>query len=90
MEHIEGLFVDIRYAQKVGYLRELETKVHEDFTIKEKAPTRTFSLLKVSTSTSTFEKLLRHYAERALTPRSLNVKLGPRRKGHKGRAVWLA
>ena len=33
---------------------------------------------------------LRHYAEWALTPRSLNVKLGPRRKGHKGRAVWLA
>ena len=29
-------------------------------------------------------------ATRALTPRSLNVKLGPRRKGHKGRAVWLA
>ena len=24
------------------------------------------------------------------TPGSLNVKLGPRRKGHKGRAVWLA
>ena len=28
-------------------------------------------------------------AKRALTPRSLNVKLGPRRKGNKGRAVWL-
>ena len=41
-------------------------------TIMEKAPTKT---------------LLRHYAELALTPRSLNVKLGPRRKGHKGRAV---
>ena len=35
-------------------------------------------------------QLLRHYAEWALTPRSLNMKLGPRRKGHKGRAVWLA
>ena len=34
--------------------------------------------------------LLRHYAKRTLTPQSLNVKLGPRRKGHKGRAVWLA
>ena len=31
-----------------------------------------------------------HYAKRALTPRSLNVKVGPQRKGHKGRAVWLA
>ena len=30
MEHIEGLFVDIRYAQRVGYLLELETKVPED------------------------------------------------------------
>ena len=59
MEHIEGLFVDIRYAQKVGYLRELETKVLEDFTIKEKAPTRTFSLLKVSTSTFTLRSQLR-------------------------------
>ena len=27
---------------------------------------------------------------RALTPRSLNVKLGPRHKSHQGRAVWLA
>ena len=35
-------------------------------------------------------KLLRHYAKRALTPRSLNVKLGPRRNYHKGRAVWIA
>ena len=31
--------------------------------------------------------LLRHYAKRALTPRSLNVKLGPRRNYHKGRAA---
>ena len=34
--------------------------------------------------------VLRHYAKRALTSQSLNVKLGPRRKGHKGRAVCLA
>ena len=39
MEHIEGLFVDIRYTQKVGYLLELETKVPKDFTIKENVPT---------------------------------------------------
>ena len=30
---------------------------------------------------------LRHYAKLALTPRSLNVKLGPRRNYHKGRAA---
>ena len=30
---------------------------------------------------------LRDYAKRALTPRSLNVKLGPRRNYHKGRAA---
>ena len=39
MEHIEGLFVDIRYTQKVGYLLELETKVPKDFMIKENVPT---------------------------------------------------
>ena len=59
-------------------------------TITEKAPTRAFSWLKAPTSAFTFKTLLRHYAKRALTPRSLNVKLGPRRKGHKGRAGWLA
>ena len=35
----------------------------------------------------TFKTLLRHYAKRALTPRSLNVKLGPRRNYHEGRAA---
>ena len=60
------------------------------FTITEKAPTRAFSWLKAPTSAFTFKTLLRHYAKRALTPRSLNVNLGPRRKGQKGRAVWLA
>ena len=48
------------------------------------------SWLKVATTAFTFKTLSRHYAKRELTPRSLNVKLGPRRKGHKGRAVWLA
>ena len=47
--------------------------------ITEKAPTR-------ATTAFTFKTLLRHYAKQT----SLNVKLGPRRKGHKGRAVWLA
>ena len=41
------------------------------FVITEKAPTRAFSWLKAFT----FKTLLRHYAKRALTPRSLNVKL---------------
>ena len=52
--------------------------------------TRAFSWLKPPTTAFTFKTLLRHYAKQALTPRPLNVKLGPRRKGHKGRAVWLA
>ena len=51
---------------------------------------RAFSWLKAATTAFTFKTLLRHYAKRTLTPRSLNVKLGPRRKGHKGRAAWLA
>ena len=60
------------------------------FVITEKAPTRAFSWLKAATTAFTFKTLLRHYAKLALTTRSLNVKLGPRRKGHKGRAGWLA
>ena len=56
-------------------------------TITEKAPTRAFSWMKAPTSAFTFKTLLRHYAKQALTPRSLNVKLGPRRNYHKGRAA---
>ena len=63
---------------------ELQTKVREDVTITETASTRAFSGLKAPTSSFTFKTLLRHYAKRALTPQSLNVKLGLRRKGHKG------
>ena len=58
-----------------------------DFTITENAPTRAFSWLKAPSSAFTFKTLLRHYAKRALTSRSLNVKLGPRRNYHKGRAA---
>ena len=36
--------------------------------ITEKAPTRAFSWLKAHTSAFTFKTLLRHYAERTLTP----------------------
>merc|ERR1711986_46394 len=57
------------------------------FVITEKAPTRAFSWLKAATTAFTFKTLLRHYAKLALTPRSLNVKLGPRRNYHKGRAA---
>ena len=39
------------------------------------------------TSAFTFKTLLRHYAKQALTPWSLNVKLGPRPNYHKGRAA---
>merc|ERR1712242_670199 len=54
-------------------------------TITEKAPTRAFSWLKAATTAFTFKTLLRHYAKRALTPQSLNVKLGPQRKGHRSK-----
>ena len=47
------------------------------FVITEKAPTRAFSWLKAATTAFTFKTLLRHYAKWALTPRSLDVKLGP-------------
>ena len=57
------------------------------FVITEKAPIRAFSWLKAATTAFTFKTLLRHYAKWALTPRSLNVKLGPRRNYHKGRAA---
>ena len=51
------------------------------FVITEKAPTnRAFSWLKETTTAFTFKTLLRHYAKRALTPRSLIVKLGLRRR----------
>ena len=73
-----------------GYRVELENNFCIGFTITEKAPTRAFSCLKVPTSAFTFKTLVRHYAKQALTQRSLNVKLGLRRKGHKGWAGWLA
>ena len=60
------------------------------FVITEKAPTRAFSWSKAATTALTFKTLLRHYAKQTLTQRSLNMKLGLRCKGHKGRAVWLA
>ena len=54
---------------------------------RRRASTRAFSWLKAPTGAFTFKTLFRHYAKRALTPRSLNVKLGLRRNYHKGRAA---
>ena len=45
--------------------------------------------LKEHTSTFTFKKLLRHHAKRALTPRYVDVKLGPRRNYHEGWAALI-
>ena len=50
------------------------------FVIMEKAPTGYYTAF-------TFKTLLRHYAKWVLTPRSLNVKLGPRCNYHEGRAA---
>ena len=47
------------------------------FVITDKAPTRAFSWLKAATTAFTFKTLLRHYAEWALTPQSVNVIMGP-------------
>ena len=55
--------------------------------VKAPTTTRALSWLKGPTSAFTFKKLLRHYAKRVLTPRSLDVKLGPRRNYHEGRAA---
>ena len=57
------------------------------FVITGKAPTRAFSWLKAANTAFIFKTLLRHYAKQTLTPRSLNVKLGPRHNCHKGRAA---
>ena len=51
-----------RNTHKVSPL-ELQTKVDEDLTIKEKAPTRAFSWLKAPTKTFTFKTQLKHYAK---------------------------
>ena len=68
-------------------MRRFKLRSIRRFVITEKAPTRAFSWLKAATTAFTFKTLLRHYAKRTLTPRSLNVKLGPRRNYHKG---WTA
>ena len=57
------------------------------FVITEKAPTRAYFWLEAATTALTFKTLVRHSAKRALTPLSLNVKLGLRRNYHEGRAA---
>ena len=71
-------------------LADVHTGSIRRFVITDKASTRAFSWLEAPTGAFTFKTLLRPYAKQALTPWSLNVKLGPRRNYHKGRAVWLA
>ena len=63
---------------------ELETKVHPKVHNHGEGPYE--DLLLVESGYYTFN-ILRHYAKQALTPRSLKVKLGPRRNYHKGRAA---
>ena len=81
-------FVEWSAALPPTFLLELETNLRKDFTITEKAPPRAFSFSRLKApSAFTFKTLLRHYAERALTPWSLNMKLGPQRNYHKGQAA---
>ena len=51
------------------------------------SPIRAFSWLKAADTAFTFKTLLRHYAKQALTPQKVDMKLGPRRNYHKGRAA---
>ena len=84
-------FFDLTYSLTAGCQRSSYLVPQIDYrwscTITEKAPTRAFSWLKALTSAYTFKTLLRHYAKQMLTPRSLNVKLGPRRNYHEVHAA---
>ena len=60
----------------------------DNYVVLQKVPSEgSYSWLKAATTAFTFKTLLRHYAKRALTPWALNVKLGPRRNYHEGRAA---
>ena len=85
---VTGLGSDVFASRSLLHLQDSASKSSiRKFVITEKAPTRAFSWLKAATTAFTFRTLLRHYAKRALTPRSLNVKLGPRCNYHKGQAA---
>ena len=76
-----AMFTEVELRPVSGVVPQIDPSVPQPvFTITKKAPTSAF----------TFKTLLRHYTKRALTPRSLNVKLGRRRKSHEGRAGCLA
>ena len=66
-----------QYAHQLIQTNKAQASSIRRFVITEKAPTRAFSWLKAATTAFTFKTLFRHYAKRALTPLSLNVKLGP-------------
>ena len=69
-----------REVRDINEISSVSIRSIRKFIITEKAPTRAFSWLKAATTAFTFKTLLRHYGKLALTPRFLNVKLGPRRK----------
>ena len=75
-EEQEAWVVSVTDWQAVVVVTSASKSSIRRFLITEKAPTRAFSWLKAATTAFTFKTLLRHYAKRALTPRSLNVKLG--------------
>ena len=82
--------VDIQHITDSAVLCSALSVPQPVFTVTEKALTRAISWLKAPTSVFTFKTLLRHYAKQALTPWLVDVKLGHRRKSHKGRVGWLA
>ena len=59
----------------------LETKVREDFTTREKAPSRAFFWLKAPNCASTFMNLLRHYIILCLTWEEWNQDAGAKNMG---------
>ena len=72
---------------QISDILELATNLRKDHIVTEKALTRALDWLKLPTSAFTLKTLLGLYAKQTLTPRSLNVKLGPRHNYHKGRAA---
>ena len=78
-----SLIMTLEVKPPVRHFTSVSKSSIQRFVITEKA----FSWLKAATTAFTFKTLLRHYAEWALTPQSLNVTLGPRHNYHEGRAA---
>ena len=87
-------------ARENDLISSLESIIHMSWSLKDEfqaVPTKSdlstdlghcaFSWLKAATTAFTFKTLLRHFAKQTLTPRSLNVKLGPQHNYHKGPAA---